>query len=150
MRSVYDIPRGYIKGHRLPSTGARRYESITSRAGRYRSEVLDLDLTVESGRLRFYADTAELITSGELIGKLERMVESAEARVEQEQARAQQAVGRLSAAILTILGVRGVPISDEARGRILEETDLDILDRWIQRAATAASVEELFRGPEGL
>ncbi|MGK4005446.1 Uma2 family endonuclease [Sorangium sp. So ce1036] len=146
---VYDIPRGHIKGHRLPSTGVRRYESIPSRAGRYRSEVLDLELTVESGRLRFYAGTAELVTSGELVGKLERMVEAAEARIEQEQARAQEAVGRLSAAILMILGVRGVPIGEEARGRILGETDLDILDQWLQRAATAAAAEELFRGQDG-
>ncbi|WP_437562740.1 Uma2 family endonuclease [Sorangium sp. So ce542] len=148
---VYDIPRGHIRGYRLPSTGVRRYESIPSRIGRYRSEVLELDLTVESGRLRFYADTAELVTAGELVGKLERMIEAAEARIEreqaraeQEQARAEQALGRLSAAILMILGARGISASEEAKGRILSETDLRVLERWLQRAATATAVEELF------
>ncbi|WP_437580473.1 Uma2 family endonuclease [Sorangium sp. So ce887] len=146
---VYDIQRGHIKGHRLPSTGVRRYEGIPSRAGRYRSEVLELDLTVEAGRLRFYADTAELVTAGELVGKLERMIEAAEARIEQEQARAELALGRLSAAILMILGARGVPASEEARARILGETDLGVLERWLQRAATATAVEELFRETAG-
>ncbi|MDC0681262.1 hypothetical protein [Sorangium atrum] len=148
---IYDIPRGHLKGHRLPLMGERRYESIPSRAGRYRSEVLDLDLAVEAGRLRFYADTAELVTASELVGKLEGMIEAAEARIEQEQARAEQeqaraeqAVGRLSAAILMLLDVRRIPASEEARGRILGETDVDVLGRWLQRAATAAAVEELF------
>ncbi|WP_437872457.1 Uma2 family endonuclease [Sorangium sp. So ce363] len=148
---IYDIPRGHLKAHRLPPTGVRRYESIPSRAGRYRSEVLDLDLAVEAGRLRFYADTAELVTASELVGKLEGMIEAAEARIEQEQARAEQeqaraeqAVGQLSAAILMLLDARGVPASEEARGRILGETDVDVLGRWLQRAATAAAVEELF------
>ncbi|CAN93245.1 hypothetical protein sce3086 [Sorangium cellulosum So ce56] len=141
---IYDIPRGHLKAHRLPPTGVRRYESIPSRAGRYRSEVLDLDLAVEAGRLRFYADTAELVTASELVGKLEGMIEAAEARIEQEQARAEQAVGQLSAAILMLLNARGVPASEEARGRILRETDVDVLGRWLQRAATAAAVEELF------
>ncbi|WP_437615211.1 Uma2 family endonuclease [Sorangium sp. So ce834] len=153
---VYDIQRGHLRGYRLPSTGVRRYESIASRVGRYRSEVLELDLTVESDRLRFYADTAELVTAGELVGKLERMIEAAEARIEreqaraeQEQARAEQALGRLSAAILMILAARGIPAGEEARGRILSETDLSVLERWLQRAATATAVEELFLEPAG-
>ncbi len=79
------------------------------------------------------------------------MIEAAEARIEQEQARAEQeqawaeqAVGQLSAAILMLLNARGVPASEEARGRILGEADVDILGRWLQRAATAAAVGELF------
>ncbi|MGK3982389.1 hypothetical protein WME99_05095 [Sorangium sp. So ce136] len=91
---------------------------------------------------------------GELVGELGLMMDPAEtrsdqeqARVEQERARAERAVGNLSAAILVILGVRGVPTSEEARSRILRETDLDVLDRWLKRAATAAEAEDLFREP---
>ncbi|XYI01929.1 hypothetical protein ACMHYB_20030 [Sorangium sp. So ce1128] len=87
-------------------------------------------------------------------GELDRVMEAAEARidreqarVEQEQARAERAVGNLSAAILVILGVRGVPASEETRSRILGETDLGVLDRWLKRAATAAEAEDLFREP---
>ncbi|WP_437626532.1 hypothetical protein [Sorangium sp. So ce1151] len=92
--------------------------------------------------------------AGELVGELGRMMDPAEAwsdreqaRVEQEQARAERAVGNLSAAILVILGVRGVPTSEEARRRILRETDLGVLDEWLKRAATAAQAEDLFREP---
>ncbi|XXT23659.1 hypothetical protein WME94_19155 [Sorangium sp. So ce429] len=92
--------------------------------------------------------------AGELVGELDRMgepdearIDREQARVEQEQARAERAVGNLSAAILVILGVRGVPTSEEARRRILRETDLGVLDRWLKRAATAAAADDLFREP---
>ncbi|WP_437640081.1 hypothetical protein [Sorangium sp. So ce854] len=61
----------------------------------------------------------------------------------------EQAVGRLSAAILRILAARGVPASEEVKGRIIGETHLDVLERWLQRAASAATVEELFRETAG-
>ncbi|WP_437338309.1 hypothetical protein [Sorangium sp. So ce394] len=59
-------------------------------------------------------------------------------------AEAPRALERPSAAILMILGARGIQASEEARGRILSETDLSVLERWLQRAATATAVEELF------
>ena len=46
-------------------------------------------------------------------------------------------------AILAVLGARGVPVSAEARARILACTDPATLDRWIARAAVAASAEEV-------
>jgi hypothetical protein len=45
--------------------------------------------------------------------------------------------------VLTILDARGVTVSDEARGTITECIDLEQLDRWIRRAATAEHVEDL-------
>jgi predicted transposase/invertase (TIGR01784 family) len=54
-----------------------------------------------------------------------------------------EAVGK-AAAILAVLGARGVPVSDEARARIEECGDVVTLDRWIARAATAPSTEEVF------
>lgn len=49
-----------------------------------------------------------------------------------------------AAAILTVLSVRGVPVSQDARARIEACKDLAMIDRWISRAATAASTEEVF------
>lgn len=54
-----------------------------------------------------------------------------------------EAIGR-SGDIVIILEARGLPVSDEARERITHCTDLDTLDRWIRRAVTATSAEELF------
>jgi len=148
---VYDIPREVLKGYRLPPPRARAYQVIRPKSGHHRSEVLDLELALEGGRLRFYAGTAELITTAELAIKLEKMVESAEARAEQEQARAEQeqaraeqAVRRVSSAILMILRARGLAVNASVEQRVLGCPVLEILDRWLERAASVTSAEELF------
>ncbi len=52
-----------------------------------------------------------------------------------------EARGRASA-LLAVFSARGMVFSSEQRERILSCQDLAILDRWIHRAATAASVDE--------
>jgi hypothetical protein len=47
-------------------------------------------------------------------------------------------------AILAVLAARGVPVSHEVRARIEACKDAAPLERWIVRAATAASAEEIF------
>ncbi|WP_242883348.1 hypothetical protein [Actinomadura litoris] len=47
-------------------------------------------------------------------------------------------------ALLLMLGARGVSVSDGVRERIRACKDLDQLERWILRAASVESVEELF------
>lgn len=47
-------------------------------------------------------------------------------------------------ALLTLLEARGLSVSTEARERILACADLNVLDGWIRRAVTIASVDELF------
>jgi hypothetical protein len=46
--------------------------------------------------------------------------------------------------IVTILQARGVAITDDQRKRILACGDISILDRWLDRAVTASSTDELF------
>ncbi|MFF1922374.1 hypothetical protein ACFVW8_17615 [Streptomyces sp. NPDC058221] len=46
--------------------------------------------------------------------------------------------------ILLVLEARGVPLTDEARKRIADCNDSQLLDQWIQRAATATSTDEVF------
>jgi hypothetical protein len=46
--------------------------------------------------------------------------------------------------ILTVLETRGVLVDSEQRERIRACTDLDTLQRWLRKAATAASTDELF------
>lgn len=46
--------------------------------------------------------------------------------------------------ILLFLAQAGVDVSDEARGRITTCGDLDTLNRWLLRAPTARSVEDVF------
>lgn len=47
-------------------------------------------------------------------------------------------------AVLRFLSNRGVPVSHEAQERILTCTDQETLETWIDRAATATNVDELF------
>ncbi|MDT5029501.1 MAG: hypothetical protein QOE61_5927 [Micromonosporaceae bacterium] len=47
-------------------------------------------------------------------------------------------------AVLGFLDARGIDVPDDARARITECSDLDQLDTWIRRAATAESIEDLF------
>jgi hypothetical protein len=49
-----------------------------------------------------------------------------------------------TADILDVLDARGFAVSPEQRERIVGCTDLDMLKRWIRRAATIASVDALF------
>jgi hypothetical protein len=37
-------------------------------------------------------------------------------------------------------------VPDEARARIIECTDVDLLETWVRRAATATTVDDLFDG----
>ncbi|WP_405685485.1 hypothetical protein [Streptomyces sp. NBC_00057] len=46
--------------------------------------------------------------------------------------------------ILLLLAQAGFDVPDEARERITGCTDLDILNRWLLRAPTAATVEDVF------
>lgn len=53
-----------------------------------------------------------------------------------------ETAGRV-AAILAVLTARGIAVSAEARARIEDCKDVALLEGWIARAATAASVEEV-------
>ncbi|MFO0760893.1 MAG: Rpn family recombination-promoting nuclease/putative transposase [Byssovorax sp.] len=46
-------------------------------------------------------------------------------------------------AVLTVLRVRGITVPDAARERILAEKDPTRLERWLERAALAASIAEV-------
>ena len=54
------------------------------------------------------------------------------------------AARRAARIILEILDARGLVPSDDQRERILARTDLEQLRLWVRRAATVASVEEMF------
>lgn len=54
-----------------------------------------------------------------------------------------EAKGRVEA-LLEILAARGIELPEPAHTRIRECTDIDQLDAWIRRAATADSIAQLF------
>ena len=66
----------------------------------------------------------------------------------------QSEIGRTSAAkgrvesraedILEFLEARGIEVSDAHRKRVLTCSDLNLLRRWVRRAATIGTADELF------
>jgi hypothetical protein len=47
--------------------------------------------------------------------------------------------------VIAVLEARGLTLSDAQRQRIVATTDLDLLGRWLPRAVTASTVEDLFQ-----
>jgi hypothetical protein len=47
--------------------------------------------------------------------------------------------------LLAVLAARGIEVPDDVQARITGCTDLEQLETWIRRAATADSVQDLFR-----
>lgn len=46
-------------------------------------------------------------------------------------------------AILSVLDARGIAVADDVRKRILSCSELEVLERWLRRATTAASADEI-------
>ena len=61
-----------------------------------------------------------------------------------EEGREEGEVAGQAKALLAVLESRGLRISKKARTRMLACTDIGHLDAWVRRAASVASVEELF------
>ncbi|WP_159397072.1 Uma2 family endonuclease [Sorangium cellulosum] len=155
---VYDRLRQQIHGYRLPGPDAARYQRVVPQMGRYPSAVLGLDLAVVSDKLQFFYGMAELFGSADLIGRLKGMMESLEARAEQAQAQAEQAQAQaeqaqaqaeqammgLQDAILAALEMRRIACSEEARLRLRSCQEPATLQRWLLRAMSARTLDELF------
>jgi Uma2 family endonuclease len=174
---VYDRLHQQIHGYRLPAVGPGRYQRIVPQFGRYSSTVLGLDLMIQGGKLRFFYGMAELFGSSELIGRLQGMVEDLESRAEQQEqqldqakaevdqakaeadqakaeadqakAGAEVALASLRDGIAALLDARGIPCSEGVRARLASCGDPLVLQRWLLRATSAASAEEIFAAEGG-
>ncbi|MFJ5092900.1 hypothetical protein [Streptomyces sp. NPDC088557] len=65
-----------------------------------------------------------------------------------EQGREQGRAQGSAAAILTVLEQRGLTVTDAVRERVEHCDDPDTLHRWLKRAVTAATTEEVFAGED--
>ena len=143
-----EAPRAHAEAEWAPMSPAGREQAAAALVSSEPEKALAQHEGMTHAEPRLDAGAGEPVDElGLTMEPAEARLDREQARVEQEQARAERAVGNLSAAILVILGVRGVPTSEEARSRILRETDLGVLDRWLERAATAAAADDLFREP---
>ncbi|HEX2686541.1 MAG TPA: Uma2 family endonuclease [Kofleriaceae bacterium] len=81
---LYDRARNQLAAYRLASADAGVYTRIVPNHGLYESRVLGLEVQVEQDRLRFYAGTALLLESEELIVRLQAMADDAQRRADEE------------------------------------------------------------------
>jgi Uma2 family endonuclease len=81
---LYDRAQNLLAAYRLASPDARVYTAILPNHGLYESRVLGLEVQVDRDRLRFYAGTALLLESDELIARLQAMFDEAQRRREEE------------------------------------------------------------------
>ena len=88
---IYDRAENRLAAYRLASPEARVYTPIVPNHGLYESRVLGLDVQVDDDRLRFYAGTALLLESPELIARVQAMHDSAQRRADEEAQRREEA-----------------------------------------------------------
>jgi Uma2 family endonuclease len=88
---AFDVPRARLVGWRLEGARARAYEPIVPQAGRWASRVLDLNLSIEEGQLRFLDGNAPLLDAREQISRLSAMLDDALRRAEDAACRADDA-----------------------------------------------------------
>jgi Uma2 family endonuclease len=81
---LYDRARNRLQAYRLESPDARSYTAIVPNRGLYESRVLGLDVQVDKDRLRFYAGTALLLESEEIITRIQALADDAQRRAEEE------------------------------------------------------------------
>jgi Uma2 family endonuclease len=96
---AFDVPHARLVGWRLASARARTYEPIVPQAGRWASQVLELDLSLEGGQLRFLHGNAPLLDARELIVRLSAMVDEALRRAEGDARRAEDEARRAEDAV---------------------------------------------------
>jgi Uma2 family endonuclease len=92
---IYDRARQKLEGYRLPQPGARRYERMEAKQGRYMSEVLGLELEVAGEQLRLWAGNALLLESGELLARMQALLEEVQQRADEEARQREEAERRL-------------------------------------------------------
>jgi Uma2 family endonuclease len=93
---LYDRARNQLFAHRLSAPNASAYSPIVPQHGRYESRVLGLEVEVAQDRLRFFAGTAMLLESDELIVRLEQMLDQVQQRAEEEARRRKEAERELA------------------------------------------------------
>ena len=110
---------------------------------------------LDPGRLRLYLDLALCSLNEVARTALEALMKSGNYEYQSEFARKYVAQGREEgreegrqegelAALMEVLDARGLRVDEASRQRLLACTDLSQLKRWLRKAVTVETVQELF------
>ena len=103
---------------------------------------------LDDDRARFYYDLVHNSLNEATRRALEAMMKGYE--YQSDFAKKYFAQGRSEArahAVLTVLRVRGIAVPDVAREHILSQKDPERLERWLEKAAVAASIADVIDEP---
>lgn len=139
----FDCRRGVLRGWRLPADGARTYQPIVPQGGYLRSKVLGLDLAIVEMRLRFFHNQSMVPSEGELVTRLQSLVDQRQGALDEAERQRSEALGVLARNLLDVCGLRGLALTDEQRARIAAETDQARLTTWSARVFSARSADDL-------
>ncbi|QRK11956.1 Uma2 family endonuclease [Archangium violaceum] len=81
---IYDRSRQRLEVYRLPEPGAKKYERVEAKEGRYSSEVLGLEFEVVGEKLQVWAGNALLLESEELVARLQEKLEAVQQRADED------------------------------------------------------------------
>jgi Uma2 family endonuclease len=167
---IFDRTRLTLRGYRLPAAEpgrpwrARVYRPILPQQGRYSSEVLGLDLTVQGAKLRFLTGMATVPEAEELIGQLGTMLdeviqhqleaeeraaaeaERAEAEAKRAEAEAKRAEAEAKRAEAEAKRAQAAEERAEAEAERARRAEAERAKALEQLAEARAEIERLKRG----
>ena len=97
----------------------------------------------ETRALAYHRETSLLLYQSDLASAHRRGEADGEAKGEAKGKAEGRAEGKAEA-VLSVLEARGLPVGEQQRARVLACTEVETLDRWLQRSVTAATIEEVF------
>ncbi len=156
-----DVRARQLRGWRLSSPGALKYQPIVPQDGRLSSRMLSLELALMGPRLRFFAEGALIPTTSELAARLRAVSDQQQRRLAEIERERDDALDRISDAldrisraqtrlierILRECELRGIALTDEQHSTLVVETDMDVLLRWLDRTSSAATGDALLAEP---
>jgi DNA-binding protein H-NS len=104
--------------------------------------VLQLDLAIVEGRLRFFTNESMVPNAEELIERLQTVTDERQSALEEAERARAQVIARIARTILDVCRMRGLDLDEAQQARILSERDVDVLERWSDRAFSVTA--ELF------
>lgn len=110
-----------------------------------RNRILEalMSALVDDDHREMYADVVLAVRPAAARRYLEKLMRTGTYEYKSDFARRYFGQGEAKA-VLGFLAARGIDIPDDARARITECTDIEQLDTWVRRAATATSIQDLF------
>jgi Uma2 family endonuclease len=114
--------------------------------GRLNRIVTELEARADEAQAQIQEVTEQATQAQVQVTQAQAQAAQAQAQVTQAQAQATQALAALREGIAALLGARGIVCSTEVQTRLSSCSDAATLQRWLFKAMTTSTEEEVFSG----